>query len=289
MIKVGYLVSYDYEMLLTSIKQLYDYVDRIYLAIDKDFKTWSGNDFEIPLSFFEEVKVFDKLKKIEFYFDYFYLPNLSPIECESRERNMLLKKLGKGWKIQLDVDEYIYDFKTVSKYLNKYWYLTVFPKFTPLVFRGKLVTLYREIPEGYLFIENNERFSFITNQSHNNYTRNNYQIKNHFSNINVIHQSWARKENEIQQKIKNWGHRDDFDTNNYFEFWKKLNNNNFKDYRNIHPISPAVWDELHFLSSNSIDDFIAKYTNIKPQQLIEINPKSLFKALKNKFFRKCSP
>lgn len=287
MIKVGYLVSYDYEMLLTSIKQLYDYVDRIYLAIDKEFKTWSGNYFEIPLSFFEDVKRFDKLKKIEFYFDYFYLPNLSPIECESRERNMLLKKLGKGWKIQLDVDEYIYDFKTVSKYLNKYWYLTIFPKFTPIVFRGKLVTLYREVPEGYLFIENNEIFSFITNQSHNNSTRNNYQIRNHFSNINVIHQSWARKEDDIRQKIINWGHRDDFDTNNYFEFWKNLNSNNFRDYKNIHPISPQVWDKLNFLSSNSIDDFIEKYASKMPQQLIDIKIKSLATALKNKFFRIC--
>ena len=284
MIKVGYLVSYDYEMLLTSVKQLYHYVDRIYLAIDKDLKTWSGNDFEIPNSFFEEIKAFDKLGKIEFYFDYFYLPHLTPIECESRERNMLLKKLGKGWKIQLDVDEYIYDFKVVAKYLKKYWYLTLFPKFTPIVFRGNLVTLYREIPEGYLFIENNERFSFITNQSHNSHTRNNYQIRNHFSNINVIHQSWARKENEIQQKIKNWGHRDDFDTDNYFEFWKKLNIGNFEDFKNIHPISPKVWDKLYFLPSSSIDDFIQEYSNKRPQQLMEIEVKKLFKALKNKFF-----
>jgi hypothetical protein len=51
MIKVSYLVSYDYFMLLTSIRQLYEYVDKIVVAIDIDRKTWSGNTFEIPESF----------------------------------------------------------------------------------------------------------------------------------------------------------------------------------------------------------------------------------------------
>lgn len=30
MIKVGYLVSYDYVMFFTSVKQLYNYVDKIF-------------------------------------------------------------------------------------------------------------------------------------------------------------------------------------------------------------------------------------------------------------------
>ena len=79
MIKVSYLVSYDYYMLLTSVKQLYDYVDKILIAIDSERKTWSGNTFEIPNSFFEEVEAFDKNSKIQFYFDKFYIQGLSPM------------------------------------------------------------------------------------------------------------------------------------------------------------------------------------------------------------------
>lgn len=285
MIKVGYLVSYDYNMLLTSIKQLYNYVDGIVIAIDKDRKTWSGNNFQLPQSFFDEIKLFDSKNKIKFYFDSFYVPELSPIECETRERNMLLKKMGKGWLIQLDVDEYIYDFKKVAKYLKKYWYLTLFPKLTPIVFRGKLVTLYRQLPDGYLYIENNEHFSFITNQLNYTYTRNNNNVRNHYSNINVIHQSWARTEDEIQMKIKNWGHRDDFDTQQYFEFWKNLSSSNYMNYNNVHPISPKVWDKLNFLPSNSIDKFITKYAANNLQQLIFIDKKKMIKALFNKIFK----
>lgn len=285
MIKVGYLVSYDYKMLLTSIKQLYNDVDRIFIAIDKDRKTWSGNNFELPQSFFEAIKAFDSKNKIEFYFDSFYVPELLPMECETRERNMLLKKMGKGWLMQLDVDEYIYDFSKVAKYLKKYWYLTVFPKYTPIVFKGKWVTLYRQLTDGYLYIENNEPFPFITNQSSYTYTRNNNKVRNHYSNINVIHQSWARTEDEIQMKIKNWGHRDDFDTQQYFEFWRNLSSKNYMNYKNVHPLVPEVWNELHFLPSSSIDEFISKYASKNVQEFIGIDKKKMFKALIKKVFK----
>ena len=278
MISVSYLVSYDYDLLLTSIKQLYDDVDKIVLAIDNESKTWSGNTFKIPDSFFEEVKLFDKKDKIQFYFDQFYLPDLTPTECESRERNMVLKKLGKGWKIQLDVDEYIYDFKKITKYLNKYWYLNLFPKLTPICFQGNLITLFRELPDGYLYIDNEEKFPFITNQTTNTHTRRNNKIKNHFSNIKVIHQSWARSEEQVHLKIKNWGHRDDFDTEIYFQFWKGLNSSNYKEFKDIHPITPKVWNVLEFMPSNSIDDFIAKFEINNGQIPLLLSNKMVFKA-----------
>ncbi len=286
MIKVGYLVSYDYSMFLTSVKQLYNHVNKIYVAIDIDRKTWSGNIFEIPDSFFNEVKQFDTKNKIEFYFDNFFVAELLPMQCETRERNLLLKKMGKGWLMQLDVDEYIYDFKSISQYLKNHWYLTVSPKLTPILFRGKLVTLFRKLPSGYLYIENNERFSFITNQSNYTLTRNNNKVRNHYTNINVIHQSWARSEDEIQMKIKNWGHRDDFDTQKFFEFWKSLNNINYKKYKNFHPLSPNIWNELKFLPSSSIEEFIQEYSAVNSQKLISVSKKKIFKTIINFFLGK---
>lgn len=282
MIKVSYLVSYDYYMLLTSVKQLYQYVDKIVIAVDKDFKTWSGNTFEIPESFFEEVQTFDTRNIIEFYFDQFYVSSLTPIECETRERNLLLKKMGRGWLIQLDVDEYIYDFKTLTNYLNKYWYLTLFPKFTPIVFKGKLITLFKQTEEGFLYIDNDEKFPFITNVNKYEFTRYITKVRNHFININVVHQSWARTADEIQIKIKNWGHRDDFNTQHYFEFWKNISSSNYMNYSNIHPINPEVWNKLHFLPSKSIDEFINKYSIRNEQVLIDLSKMKMFKSMVKK-------
>ena len=192
-IEVAYLLSYDYDMLFVSLKQLYSYVDRIVIAIDKDYKTWSGNDFEIPDSFFVKLKEFDKDNKIELYKDVFFIPTNTPIENESRERNLVLKKLNKGWKIQLDVDEYVYDFQKLLKYLNKYWFLTWFPKITPINFKGYLTTLFKKIDDGYLYIENKEEFAFITNQDQNQFTRKNYKIRNiNINPLGVI--IWEKKE-----------------------------------------------------------------------------------------------
>ncbi|UPZ16046.1 hypothetical protein [Flavobacterium humidisoli] len=281
-IKVGYLLSYDYNMFFTSVKQVYDYVDVIFLAIDKNYLTWSGNSFEIEESFFEKVKKFDVKNKIEFYYDDFYVPGLSPMECDVRERNMLLNRMGDGWLIQLDVDEYMYDFKKIRIFLKQHWYLMIFPKFTPVIFKGIWITLFKKLPEGYLYIENNERFPFITNCKKYDGPRTNYSISNHLMNAKAIHQSWARSEEEIFFKITNWGHRDDFDTQKHFEFWRDLDISNYDNFKNIHPLKPELWDKLHYIPSTSIDDFIEQYAKKNKQVLISVG---FFKMLKA-FFRK---
>lgn len=282
MIKVGYLLSYDYDLIFTSINQIYEEADKIFIAIDVNRRTWSGNDYELPLSFFENIELLDYKNKIQIYEDDFYISEFTPIECETRERNLLLKRMGRGWLIQLDVDEYVYDFKTLTKYLNKHWYLTLFPKYTPIVFKGKLITLFKQTKEGFLYIDNDEKFPFITNLNKYEFTRYNTKVRNHFVNVNVVHQSWARTDDEIQTKIKNWGHRDDFNTKNYFEFWKNMSSSNYMNYNNIHPINPVVWNKLHFLPSKSIDEFIDKYSIRNRQILINLSKMKIFKSMVKK-------
>jgi hypothetical protein len=68
--------------------------DKIVVAIDLDRKTWSGNTFLKYLNLFFEIKEILISKQNRFYFDVFYLPELTPMENESRERNMALSKLG---------------------------------------------------------------------------------------------------------------------------------------------------------------------------------------------------
>ncbi len=58
LIKVGMLISYDYMYIKDSLPRIYPYVDYIAFAIDKDRKTWGGENFDIPDAFFEWVKDF---------------------------------------------------------------------------------------------------------------------------------------------------------------------------------------------------------------------------------------
>ncbi|MDR1090602.1 MAG: hypothetical protein LBL79_05955, partial [Prevotella sp.] len=76
-IKAGFLVSYDYESIKNSLPPVYDYADKIVLAVDKDGKTWSGNSFQIPDSFWQWIKEFDTQHKIEIYRESFYVEGLT--------------------------------------------------------------------------------------------------------------------------------------------------------------------------------------------------------------------
>lgn len=266
MIKIGYLISYDYKYIFHSIKTLYDDVDKIFIAIDKDYLTWNGNKFLIPNAFFDEIKILDVKNKIEFYFDSFYVNELTTMECETRERNMLSKKMGKGWQIQLDTDEYIYDFKTVKKLLSRLWVLNLFP-FLNISFSGEWVTLYKKVDDGFLYIENGERFNFLFNKPNFQKARGISGSINIFTGIKAIHQSWARDEAEILDKIVNWGHNIDFDTDEYFKKWKALDKSNYLNYVNFHPLKAEVWDKLYLIRQKNIEDFIKEYESVNPQKL----------------------
>jgi len=88
-IKAGFLISYDYEYLKIALPLIYscDDISEIYLAIDQNFKTWNGEDFTLPDSFFQWIKDFDTKKKITIYRDNFYVSELSTIDCDTRETN----------------------------------------------------------------------------------------------------------------------------------------------------------------------------------------------------------
>ncbi len=64
-IQVGFLLSYDYELLKNAIPPIYNNTDSIFLAVDKDRLTWNGNLFHIDDSFFLWLKEFDTENKIE--------------------------------------------------------------------------------------------------------------------------------------------------------------------------------------------------------------------------------
>ena len=56
-INVGILMSYDYECLKQSLPLIYENSDRIVLALDENYNTWSGNKFEVDPDFFDWIKI----------------------------------------------------------------------------------------------------------------------------------------------------------------------------------------------------------------------------------------
>ena len=108
LIKTGFLVAYDYEMLKNAIPCVYNSSDVICLCIDKNRQTWSGNIFDIDPSFFQWLDSYDVKNKITIYEDEFYKDAMSAKEMETNQRQKMASYLGlDGWHIQLDVDEYL--------------------------------------------------------------------------------------------------------------------------------------------------------------------------------------
>lgn len=267
-IKAGYLISYDYAYIFNSIKLIYDHVDSIVISYDADNKTWAGNDIFIPKSFFAEIQAIDVHKKITLYKDRFCIPNREPMELETRQRNMMAEKMGKGgWHIQIDSDEYAYDFKLLTEFLRKNRFLTKNPKKTPVNFLVNLIVLFKQNKEGFYVIEPfNESCFLITNNPIYEKARKPQVGRDIKLDYFMIHQSWARSPADIEQKIKNWGHKNDFDVQQFYEKWKDLNENNYKEYIDFHPLPGSYWGKLEFFKAINIQDFIEKFKQKYPQK-----------------------
>jgi len=252
-IKVGMLVSYDYAYVRNSLPLIYPFADSITFAIDKERKTWSGESFEIPDSFFEWVESFDTEKKINIYEDNFFVPSLTAIECDTRERNMLAAYMGQGgWHLQIDSDEYFLDFKGFVHYLR-----TIEVEKDTQVY-AKWITMYKKNNQDVFLIDTNEVFPAASINPKYKLARLSETSNNIYTGFKVIHQSWAREEDEIELKIRNWGHNTDFDAQAYFNFWKSINKQTYKYVRSFHPLDAWLWPSLDYFEAKDIQELTEK-------------------------------
>ncbi|NMH28012.1 hypothetical protein [Flavobacterium silvaticum] len=258
-LKIGILVSYDYEYLKTALPLVYDHpkVLEIILAIDKNRQTWTGNSFEIPDSFFEWIAEFDVKKKITIWEESFYHPDKDPMMSETWERNHLYRKMGKcDWYLQLDCDEYVIDF---DGYVDELQRISIEYGSQPVAVRPRLAILFKKVPSGFLVISPiRERGWLATNNPETQYGRLFGSNANVDVDTIIIHQSWARSEEEIEQKVRNWGHSQDMKGQSFFNLWKVLDENNYRFIKDFHPMpyNQNVWEELKLLRVENASDFM---------------------------------
>jgi hypothetical protein len=263
-IKVGFCIAYDWYFLEYSLPLIYNEADFICLSIDINRVSWTGNRYEFDeKGFLDLIHRLDTLNKIHIYQDNFYVPELSPRQNEVRQRNKIAQFMQSGgWHIQLDTDEYFLNFDKFIFFLQQ----SKFKRHINVC--CLLITLFKKIDSGYLMIQSNsnEKQEFIaiaTNAPHYEFGRKNgyFNIKTNFT---ILHQSWARTNNKILDKIKNWGHKEDFDTMDYYLKWEHLSEDNFELHKNFHPIIPDIWERLILLKSKSIPELITSFKKTPP-------------------------
>lgn len=268
-IKTGFCVAYDWYLLRYSLPRVYKYSDLICLALDKNRKSWAGQKYEFDdAAFYSFVQQIDIDKKIILYEDDFALPELNSRQNCNRHRTLIAQKMGKGgWHIQVDADEYFLNFKGFVQYLKK-----INPKPTgtekPINISCPFIPLIKKTQNGYLFVryENKlpEMIPMATNVPDYQRARQNGHF-NHYTNFYVIHETWARGEEELLYKINNWGHASEEleerqKRMSYFHLWKALDEYNYQYLQNFHPAKAEIWPALDFCEGKNIDEFLQNFS-----------------------------
>ena len=274
-IQVGFLVSYDYELLKNSLPRVYEDADTIFLAIDINRKTWKGDTFEIQPNFFKWIKTIDIQSKIVIYEDDFYISDLTSMQCEIRERKMLSKKMGIGnWLIQLDADEYFLNFKNYIKYLRKYDRFLIHPEKKQIQIAGFLINMYKFTDDGLLFVKKPTRVLAATNYPSYKVGRQTKQRIIYTTNI-LWHETLSRDEKSLEYKLKNWGHDCDIDLKGFMDKWRTVNSSNYTTMRNFFFMNPKKWKELQFVTGENMEEVSR---NLDPNKYL---PSSFYIAFKN--------
>jgi|694.fasta_scaffold00221_59 hypothetical protein len=264
-IKVIFLLSYDYEYIKNSLPCIYAEATKILVSIDVNRVSWAGNKYEFDETIIDWIREYDSESKIQFFEDNFFVPENTPMQNETRQRQLSADYLGKGgWTIQLDVDEYFIDFdKFVKLLISKNKYL-VNPEKYPIAIAVNWLTLFKKDLNGYFFIDRTKTvLKIATNNPKYQYARNLF-YKTYYTRFILIHQSWAREEKEIVLKVNNWGHKGDIiNPDEYIEFWKSININNYKSVLNFSPFNPkSDFPCLGYIKCKTIAELIKNFKNI---------------------------
>lgn len=260
-IHVGFLLSYDYEKLKLSIPPVYSSADKIFIAEDIDKNTWTGNKFHVDKSFYNWIKEFDTDGKIEFYRDNFYLSHLTGIQNDTRERHMLSMKMGIGnWLIQVDSDEYFLDFDSFVKQLRTYDKFLDNPEQTPIQISGFHVDIYKYLEDGLLYVKDTCKVLLATNYPNYKLAR---QTRERVIYVNslVFHESLARTEEELEFKLKNWGHSHELN-DEFMIKWKKANKDNYDEIKNVFYLNPKQWSSIGYIKTKNIEELKHNLKNI---------------------------
>lgn len=270
-IQVGFLVSYDYELLKNSIPQIYNEADTVFLAIDKSRKTWNGGDIVIGDDLFEWIKTFDVDHKIKTYEDDFYVPELTTMECEVRERKMLAEQMGLGnWLVQLDADEYFINFKKFVDFLKTKKHYLKNPEKHKIQVKPYHVTLYKKLESGYLYITNTTKTVVVTNYPDYTVGRKT-KGRVHYVNALVLHECLSRDREELVTKLTNWGHNSQVDLEGFMQKWDSVNKDNFKDYEGFYYIEPMKWKYLDYIEGRNFQELFRNFMEQKEEDLYKSN------------------
>jgi hypothetical protein len=253
--KAGICVAYDWLLLEQSLPALYPYVQKICLSVDIDRKSWGGNIFSFDKeALVKLVEGIDKEKKIFLLEEIFFDPTRTPIQNECYQRKRMADVLGEcDWVVQIDADEVFINIGEFITALKKYKQET-----RALNIHGIWVNLIKQVPEGYIY-SIVKTPPLACNKPAYEYGRTNGHF-NIYTNSFLAHITWARPEEEVYYKLKNWGHSHEFNGESFYKIWKALDDFNWQYIKNFHPMNTSSIPQLYFQKAKNLDEFVKRFS-----------------------------
>jgi hypothetical protein len=242
-------VAYDYNFSISSIKSYYDIADEIILGIDKDRISWTGRTYKIDDTFFKDIESIDVNKKIKIIEDNFHIFS-EPMKNDTHERNVLSTKCNESnYIIAIDCDEVLLNTLEFKQWMDN-------NANTDKDIGCLWLSVYKVFGDNYLITLPHETTIIGTNLR-NSYKKARLTLhKFVLSPLKILHFSWGRSRSEIEQKLLNWSHANDFNTKKYLEeVWDNVNLENYKQKRYLHPLAKEVknwWVKLDLIKSNDV-------------------------------------
>jgi len=167
-----------------------------------------------------------------------------PMFNDTDERNELSLQCRPGnWIVQIDCDELpLPPPPAPAEAFREFLLNAADPDALVL---ARWYTVYKRIGDTALIIDPASEGTPVATRRRGAYTHARYTRQRQMkSALNLLHFSWGRSEAEVEQKLANWSHAQQFNAQAFLERWRALTLDNYGDYRDFHPIAPATWRGL---------------------------------------------
>ena len=166
------------------------------------------------------------------------------MENEVAERNALsFETREQNWIVSIDSDELLLKPRKFFRFLRRH------PWTEEVCIEARWISAFKDVGKSLLVVAAGadgtlERFPIATRHRGAFVTGRRTGARSVLSPGVALHYSWARREDEVLQKLENWSHSRDFDVHKYFEFWRSVGADNYQEVRDFHPIWPKLWSRL---------------------------------------------
>lgn len=265
----AYILAADPSWLRASLASYYDVVDAVYVCYDKNGRAWTGTKIPVEQCI-EEARRMDKDKKIRLIPGDFARMNHSPLDNDTWQRQCAVDEASKefDWIIQLDTDELLPDAKAFVRRLKDEvpaefnavdWPMRTFFHRTPdghfLEVCGYLGSQISAFPgpvavrRGARLVQSRQtdtpKFRYDISAKDADPAAGGRIVNKVISpDLAILHLSWIRSDQEIEQKLESWSHSTDFDWRKYLDkTWRRAPGSWRWIYR-FHPVIPRWWPAL---------------------------------------------